>query len=570
MSDFFLLYNRAHAIPSVNIPQTAYATTEGTTFSISCSVSSTTAVTNVSWQRTINGQTSSISIDDVNFSGATTGSPSLTIITASITDTGTYTCFATNSAGTGSDSTQVTVSGTIPSVNIPQTAYATTEGTNFSISCSVSSTTAVTNVSWQRTINGQTSSIIIDDVNFSGATTGSPSLTIITASITDTGTYTCFASNSAGIGSDSTQVTVSGTGESCIPYVPMQCDSVSDVPTVTVGQSSYSVTAGSSITLTCTVSANPTHTNVFWQRDVGSGSQVITIDGVNYSGSQVNAPSITIIVSEIGDAGTYTCFAVNSVGTGQSSTTLTVTGSIPTVTVSQTMVSVFTGTTVTLQCSVSANPTHTSVFWQFTPPNGGTTTLSIDNANHGGSSVNSPSLTVFNANSLDQGTYVCFASNLVGTGLSSQVLLSVTGSLPVVTIAQQSYSVVTGQSVTLACTVSASPTHFNVFWQRIDNNVTSSISIDGSKYSGSTVNNPSLTITNADSNDNTSYTCSATNAVGTGTSGQTTLGVTGSKANVCPWSPLPSNPIQLSLDSQSHWYVQCLPHLPIPMFFGSV
>ncbi|XP_021352861.1 hemicentin-1-like isoform X2 [Mizuhopecten yessoensis] len=215
------------AIPSVDIPLTSYTTTEGTTYTIPCSVSSTTAVTNVFWQRTINGQPSSINIDGVNFSGATTGSPSLNIITASTTDSATYTCFASNSAGTGSDSTQLIVSGTVPSVDIPLTSYTTTEGTTYNIPCSVSSTTAITNVFWQRTINGQPSTINIDGVNFSGATTGSPSLNIITASTTDSATYTCFASNSAGTGSDSTQLTVSAT-----------------VPSVDIPLTSYTTTEG--------------------------------------------------------------------------------------------------------------------------------------------------------------------------------------------------------------------------------------------------------------------------------------------------------------------------------------
>ncbi|XP_033753605.1 hemicentin-1-like isoform X5 [Pecten maximus] len=601
--------------PTVTVGSSSYTTTTGTTFTLQCTVSSTTTITNVFWQRLINGVTSTITVDNVNYSGGSTGTPSLTIITASPSDTGTYTCFGSNSAGTGSSTTQLTVTGTVPTVTVGSSSYTTTTGTTFTLQCTVSSTTTITNVFWQRLINGVTSTITVDNVNYSGGSTGTPSLTIITASPSDTATYTCFGSNSAGTGSATTQLTVTGT-----------------VPAVSVGQTSYSVTTGTSITLVCTVSANPTHTSVSWQRDVGFGTQAITIDGVNYSGSQVNSPSLTVLNTEIADSGTYTCFASNSVGTGQSSTTLTVSGnvptvqiqqafytattgtsitlvctvsgspthtnvfwqrnvgsgsqsvtidsvnfsgsqvnnpsltvinvdpsdsgtytcfatnavgtgqssattltisgSLPTVTVAQTVRSVTTGATVTLQCSVSANPTHTSVFWQFTPTNGGTTTLTIDNVNYGGASVNSPSLVVFNTNSGDQGTYVCFANNQVGTGQSAQVSLSVTGSIPVVTITQNAYSVVTGQTVTLGCTVSATPTHTNVFWQRIDNGAASTLNIDGTKYSGSTVNTPSLTITSANSNDNTVYTCSATNAVGTGTSAQTTLTVTGSLPTV--------------------------------------
>jgi hypothetical protein len=40
-----------------------------------------------------------------------------------------------------------------------------------------------------------------------------------------------------------------------------------------------------------------------------------------YSGSTSSVPSLTIFNAASSDAGTYTCFASNSVGTGQSSTT---------------------------------------------------------------------------------------------------------------------------------------------------------------------------------------------------------------------------------------------------------
>ncbi|XP_069133962.1 serine-rich adhesin for platelets-like isoform X35 [Argopecten irradians] len=598
--------------PTVTVGSTAYSTTTGTTFTLQCTVTSSLTITNVFWQRTINGVTNTLTIDNVNYSGVSTSSPSLTIISVDPTDTGTYTCFGANAAGTSSATTQLTVTGSIPVVSVGQASYSVTTGTTITLACTVSADPTHTTVFWRRDVGSGTESLTIDNVNYSGSQVNTPSLTVISTEIADSGTYTCFATNAVGTGQSSTTLTVSGTiptatineatatgliastivlsctvsGNPAVSSVfwqktansitenvniddvkfsgsttnfpsliifnaassdsgDYQCFAVNDVgtgqsstitltvtgtvPTTTVTQSFYTATTGTSITLGCTVSnANPAHTNVFWQRNVGTGTQSITIDNVNYSGSQVGTPSLTVINVDPTDSGTYSCFATNAVGTSTgSTTTLTVTGNLPVVTVAQTVYSVTTGTTVTLQCSVSANPTHTSVFWQFTPTNGGTTTLTIDNVNYAGSSVSSPSLVVFNTNSGDQGTYTCFATNQVGTGQSAQVSLSVTGSLPVVTVAQNAYSVTTGQSITLGCTVSATPTHTNVFWQRIDNGVASTLNIDGVKYTGSTVNGPSLTINSASSNDATVYTCSATNAVGTGTSGQTSLSVTG-------------------------------------------
>lgn len=47
---------------------------------------------------------------------------------------------------------------------------------------------------------------------------------------------------------------------------------------------------------------------------------------------------------------------------------------------------------------------------------------------YGGSTVNSPSLIISNAVTSDEGFYVCYATNSVGTGQSSQTYLDVAGS----------------------------------------------------------------------------------------------------------------------------------------------
>ncbi|XP_021339670.1 peroxidasin-like, partial [Mizuhopecten yessoensis] len=197
-------------------------------------------------------------------------------------------------------------------------------------------------------------------------------------------------------------------------------------PAVSVVQSSYSINSGSSITLGCSVSGNPSITSVFWQRNVGSGTQSVSVDNVNFSGATVSSPSLTVITASSGDAGSYTCFATNSVGTGQSTTTLSVSGNVPTVSIAQSFYSVSTGTTVTLTCSVSASPTHTTVYWQRNIGSG-SQSVTIDNVNFSGATVSSPSLTVISADSSDSGSYTCFATNSVGTGQSGTTTLTVSG-----------------------------------------------------------------------------------------------------------------------------------------------
>ena len=104
----------------------------------------------------------------------------------------------------------------------------------------------------------------------------------------------------------------------------------SDPPTVQVQQSSYSVTTGNTVTLVCTVSSSLPITSVQWQRNVGGSITTINsnTNTNKYSGSTTTTPSLTIFSVQQSDVGTYTCYGSNSVGTDQSSTTLSVTGGI--------------------------------------------------------------------------------------------------------------------------------------------------------------------------------------------------------------------------------------------------
>ena len=101
---------------------------------------------------------------------------------------------------------------------------------------------------------------------------------------------------------------------------------------------------------------------------------------------------------------------------------------------------------------------------------------------------------------------------------------------PTVTIQQPSYSVTTGGSVTLVCTVTSNLAIINVQWQRNVNGFITTITsnTNTNKYSGSTTTTPSLTIFSASSSDVGTYTCIASNVLGTSQSTSTQLSVTGS------------------------------------------
>jgi len=100
--------------------------------------------------------------------------------------------------------------------------------------------------------------------------------------------------------------------------------------------------------------------------------------------------------------------------------------------------------------------------------------------------------------------------------------------VPTVVAYQPQSSVTIGRQITLVCTITSTPPHTHVKWVKTVNNVPTDVVIDGRKYSGSTVNSPSLTIHSVDSSDVGLYTCYGTNRVGTGQSQEVHIDVVGS------------------------------------------
>ena len=91
---------------------------------------------------------------------------------------------------------------------------------------------------------------------------------------------------------------------------------------------------------------------------------------------------------------------------------------VPVVNVESTSYSTNVGNRVTLQCTVNANPPHTSVGWQRVLSNGNTQPLDTTNSRYSGVTLGSPSLIINNAIKGDEGKYVCIAANLVSSGQS--------------------------------------------------------------------------------------------------------------------------------------------------------
>ncbi|CAG2194105.1 unnamed protein product [Mytilus edulis] len=558
---------------TVTIPQSSYSVLIGQQVTVSCTVTGTPTQTNVFWRKVVNGVQTNVDINgNSRFTGGTTSSPSLTISNTQRSDEGIYVCYATNIVGTSnSQNTFLDVTGDIPSVNIQQSLYNVNYGSSVMLVCSVTANPVHTTVYWRKIKNGVTTDINVANSNnkYSGSTVNNPSLQINNADLNDEANYACFASNSV------------GTGQSSQTFL----DVIGGLLTVTIPQSSYSVLIGQQVTVSCTVTGTPTQTNVFWRKVVNGVQTNVDINGNSrFTGGTTSSPSLTISNTQRSDEGIYVCYATNIVGTSNSQNTfLEVTGGVPIVQISFLRYEVNFSSSITLGCSVVSNPALLQVYWRKTL--GGTTsnidvtnsggkysgstlfissltinnaalsdeanytcyatnsvgtgqsaTTSLDvvgningNSRYSGGTTSSPSLTITNTQRSDEGIYLCYATNIVGTSNGQNTFLDVTGDIPTVTIQQQNYNVNFGNSTVLVCSVIANPTHTTVYWRKIKNGVTTDINVANSnnKYSGSTVNNPSLQINNADLNDDGHYVCFASNSIGTGQSTSAFLDVFG-------------------------------------------
>ena len=101
MKTFAIVFTYLTDIPDVAINKDEYIVIAGGIITLECTVTSFPEVDDVVWLRNTSGSTEQIKADGIKFSGSNSTSPSLTISSADLADSGMYTCTATNVAGTG-------------------------------------------------------------------------------------------------------------------------------------------------------------------------------------------------------------------------------------------------------------------------------------------------------------------------------------------------------------------------------------------------------------------------------------------------------------------------------------
>lgn len=99
-----------------------------------------------------------------------------------------------------------------PSIVLPAFTYNAQFGQNVILACNVTSATTLTNVVWRKYSNGVPNNLVVTgSSHYSGGTTFTPSLTILTLTFSDSGNYDCSATNVAGT-TRSSQMTLNVIG----------------------------------------------------------------------------------------------------------------------------------------------------------------------------------------------------------------------------------------------------------------------------------------------------------------------------------------------------------------------
>ncbi|CAG2206441.1 unnamed protein product [Mytilus edulis] len=321
------------------------------------------------------------------------------------------------------------------------------------------------------------------------------------------------------------------------------------------------------------------HRFIYWTQENDYG-EIFTINSkaTGYEGGNTSVPSLTISYPRFTNKGLYTCYARNVLGLGFSFkihvdvkgdvpkvsvdslnykvpfgssvdlnctvtafpnhtitfwhrnindiiTTITQDTEVPLVEVNLAYYSTVYGTAVTLHCEINSDPQLVAVYWQKITSRGFRSTISPGTVGVQGLNLTHPSLTIEFPVTSDAGEYICFAVNAIGSSGSLPTLLKVFGATPVVTVSSDSFLSNYGKELTLHCNVTSSPVHSEVIWKVKQNGVVRTITSQTSGIRGVTKDNPSLTINFVTLSDDGLYTCCATSIIGTGKSRSVRLSV---------------------------------------------
>ncbi|XP_062256249.1 B-cell receptor CD22-like isoform X3 [Platichthys flesus] len=442
--------------------------TEGQTITINCTVESFPQST-LTLART-DTYPQSLMITEINLNSRTSNSLSHTF-TVTSSNTGWYFCRAQNIEGSkDSEQKELVVKYSPKHVTVQANpGLDVKENVLLTLSCSAESNPPVSSVTWRKTTDGREEII---------QQTQTQTFRVNSASPSDSGLYSCEATNDIGSGK-------SQPAEVKVRYKPRKTSiSVS-------GSSDNQVKVGGSVTLTCDTDANPAPTTYSWYRNKNQQTDSL------WKNTNRRELSLTI---QRADEACYSCSSSNLIGGGDKSQPVCIQVLYPPTEPKLSMsYEVTEGSTITISCTVESFPQSTL------------TLMRIDKYNLYSRPINSLSHE-FTVTSSDAGWYVCRAQNTEGTKDSKQKKLVVKYSPKHVTVqANPGLEVNENVLLTLSCSAESNPPVSSVTWRK---------TTDGREeiIQGTRTWRKTFRVNSASPSDSGLYSCEATNDIGSGKS----------------------------------------------------
>ncbi|CAC5404495.1 unnamed protein product [Mytilus coruscus] len=191
-------------MPTVSVGSTYYNTTYGKQVMLECKITAYPPVTLVYWQKKIGDVITTLNEGTIGTKGISADMPSLVLMFATTSDSGSYTCYASNNAGTQTSFAAILVvegaNGITTEISngFPGTLGITLKTPSVTIKFATSADTGRYNCIAENAAGiGQSQSTVLQILAcVDGVTVGIPSLTISSVKESMSGEYTCFAINS--------------------------------------------------------------------------------------------------------------------------------------------------------------------------------------------------------------------------------------------------------------------------------------------------------------------------------------------------------------------------------------
>ncbi|CAK6964279.1 B-cell receptor CD22 [Scomber scombrus] len=309
----------------------------------------------------------------------------------------------------------------------------------------------------------------------------------------DSGNYSCEANNTAGSGRSETFLIE-------VEYRPRKTDIL--IPG-SVKTNRQSVKVGRSLTVICNTEANPAPNKYSWYRY----SENKWTDSLQWTSNTTSNNRLYFESVKRADEACYSCNATNIIGTGDNSESLWIQVLYPPTNVMLTMdTEVRSGEFITISCTVESFPPSSLTLTRTSTSSARSSEWHMTkSANDGHKNIFSHG---FNVTSAHAGFYTCYANNSIGEQRSTQRKLVVKYIPQNVTIkAQPGLEVIENQTLTLDCSAHSQPPVTSVTWMKV---------IDGKDVVVKRIQ--SFTLKSVTPSDSGSYSCTATNELGSGKS----------------------------------------------------